>query len=403
LGRRYHFHAAGVAYAVTTMVLVLGAINGQNNLLFWLFGLGVAGLIVSGVLSGGMLMQLEIEREAPDTAAVGEQVVIRYRVHNRSRVFPAFALTVEEIGSVRAGRFRGTWPGRLSAPQAYAAYVPARGSVVVEARAGALRRGIATLGPVRVGTMFPFGLTKKSKTFYQEGQVLVRPCAAPLRPGIIEGLSGRGELGAVLRRVRGGEEFHSLREYVHGDSPRVVAWRITARLGYAVVREMASRPSRRLWIMLDLRGAEEEACERALAIAAALCVRGYESGLEPGLAVTGGGVLEHARGGRRHLELVLDMLGRLRIGPTLGEGLTLLPPAAYAHDAFVVVQAGEEDGSLPTPAAMRVRVEDASAYSTPGVLDWRAIIDPDARATTPGLWRSAAVRLRAALGGQEAA
>jgi len=64
LGRNYHFHSPGLVYAVTTMVLVMGAINGQNNLLFWLFGLGVAGLLISGILSGGSLMRLDIEREA---------------------------------------------------------------------------------------------------------------------------------------------------------------------------------------------------------------------------------------------------------------------------------------------------------------------------------------------------
>ena len=36
--RRYHFHFPGVLFAVVTLLLGIGAINSQNNLLFLLFG-----------------------------------------------------------------------------------------------------------------------------------------------------------------------------------------------------------------------------------------------------------------------------------------------------------------------------------------------------------------------------
>ena len=51
VGRRYLFHAPGITYAVTTIVLILGAINGQNNFLFALFGLATGGLVISGFFS----------------------------------------------------------------------------------------------------------------------------------------------------------------------------------------------------------------------------------------------------------------------------------------------------------------------------------------------------------------
>jgi uncharacterized protein (DUF58 family) len=399
LGRRYHFHSAGVAYAVTTMVLVIGAINGQNNLLFWLFGLGVAGLIVSGVLSGGSLMRLEIEREAPAASGVGDEVVIRYRVRNRSRVFPAFGLTIEELASVRGGRFSGDWSGRLSAPVAFAAYVPARGSVVVEARAGALKRGTATLGPVRIWTTFPFGLTKKSKSFFQESTVLVRPRLAPLRPGIVEGVLGRGDLGSVLRKSRGGEEFYSLREYSQGDSLRSVAWRSTARLGYAVVREMASRPSRHLWIALDFGDAGEIECERAVSVAAALAVRAVDAGLEPGLAVSGR-VFEAARGGRRHLAHLLDSLGGMDVHwlREHARELAALDPSVYRQDAFIVVQAGSS-ASGADGAARAFFVGDSSGFLETG---WTPIIAAG-NDDRNGLARRIGSFLGAALGRKEGA
>jgi len=356
------------------MVLVLGAVNGQNNLLFWLFGLGVGGLIVSGVLSGGALMGLEIERESAETISVGDDLILRYRVTNRSRVFPAFGLVIEELVSARGGTLIGTWLGRLWAPVAFAPYVPARGFAIVETRVKALKRGPVMLGPVRVWTTFPFGLTKKSKTFYQESEVLVRPRVAPLRPGALEGLIGKGEQGATLRKSRVGEEFYSLREYAPGDSLRSVAWRSTARLGHAVVREMALRPSRRLWIVLDLGGGEPDV-ERVLSVAGALCVRAIDAGLEPGLALAGGRVLEPARGGRRHAAYLLDGLGGLDVGwaqAHMGE-LPLMPPGAYAQDAFIVVDGGGAGGALPKPGARRVDANDPAIVTTSE--PWSAMIE----------------------------
>src|SRR5207247_2555525 len=123
--------------------------------------------------------------------------------------------------------------------------------------------------------------------------------------------------------------FYSLREYVQGDSLRAVAWRSTARLGYAVVREMASRPSRHLWVVLDLDGNEQQV-ERVLSVAAAVCVRALDAGLEPGIALAGGRVLEPARGGRRHTGGLLDTLGRVEAAWLREHGgeLALMPPAA---------------------------------------------------------------------------
>jgi uncharacterized protein (DUF58 family) len=399
LGRRYHFHSPGVAYAITTMVLVIGAINGQNNLLFWLFGLGVGGLIVSGILSGGALMRLTIERETPSPTSVGDQVVIRYRVSNRSRIFPAFGLVIEEMGPAKRGKLGATWPKRLTAPAAFVPYVPARGSVVVEARVGALRRGPVTLGPMRISTTFPFGLAKKSMAFYQNTEFLVRPRMAPLKPGIIDGVSGRGEAGSRLRKTRGGEEFYSLREYVPGDSMRAVAWRSTARRGHAVVREMASRPSRRLWVVMELSGLEDREVERVVSVAGAVCLRALDAGLEPGLALAGGRVLEPARSGRRHITYLLDSLGRLDVGWVLGNSdqLAMLGSSAHLQDAFVAVDGGSSASQSAIKAALRISVEDGANYSSTEK-EWKAVIEGAGTKAGEGIWRGAADLVRRATG-----
>ncbi len=257
----------------------------------------------------------------------------------------------------------------------------------MEARAGALRRGPVTLGPVRISTTFPFGLAKKSMAFYQNTEFLVRPRLAPLKPGIIDGVSGRGEAGSRLKKTRGGEEFYALREYLPGDSLRAVAWRSTARRGHAVVREMASRPSRRLWVVMDLAGLEDRAVERVISVAGALCVRALDAGLEPGLALAGGRVLEPARSGRRHIAYLHDSLARLDVGWVVehSDQLTLIGSSSHVQDAFVAIDGGGGSQSH-TKAAVRISVDDGANFSPTGK-EWSAVIEAAGSKATGGWWR----------------
>lgn len=312
VGRRYHAHFPGVVYVVTTLVLVLGALNGQNNLLFALFGLAVGGLIVSGILSGANLIGISVERLPPAHGAVGEPLFVRYRVSNRNWLIGAFGVTIEELEeSRRARRKRGAPPlaGRLHSPlRVFAAYVPARGSIIVEARALGLRRGIAELRRFRAISTFPFGLTKKSVLFEQLHSVRVRPRPAPVRSGLLRAGGGGTPRGGRLQRWRGGDEFWALREFSPGDSLRSVAWRPSARMGQVLVRDMARASARRFWIELDVEGADPQMTERAICIAAGLFAQAHQVGCPVGLRESRGIVLAPIRSGRSHLGEALDAL-----------------------------------------------------------------------------------------------
>jgi uncharacterized protein (DUF58 family) len=370
VGRRYHFHGGGIAYAITTVILVIGAVNAQNNLLFWLFGVGVAGLIISGLLSGGSLMGLAVERETPHTGTVGDDIIVRYTLHNRSRVFPAYGITIEEIEQSKRGG--SSWAGRVTRPVAFASYIPPRGSVVVEARCTGCKRGPLKFGPLLAWTTFPFGLTKKSVTFYQDGKVALRPWVAPVREGALRAASGSGDSGSASRPARTGDEFYSLREFVYGDSLKSVAWRSSARAGHALVREMAVRPSRRVWITLAF-GDDERANEQVISVAAGLVTQAARSGHEPGLAVRGGPILEPPRAGRR-TERLMDQLAVLETRAVAGgTGVTI-------GDGSVVVS-----GSGEVTGPGQVFVTDASIYTPGAQPSWQPEYGKVEK-QAPGLW-----------------
>lgn len=280
VGRRYHFHVPGVAYAATVIVIVLGAINGQNNVLFWLFGIGVAGLLLSGLLSGAALMGLELSRDVPRVGAVGEPVEVRYTLRNRNRLVPAFALLIEELPDDPDDD--PTWPACLAPFAGACPHVPARGRAACRAVVVPASRGRCTFRRVRVSTTFPFGLTRKSVTFEQPAEVLVRPRVPAVDPEVLRRPAGRGQGGRAVRRGRSGDEFFSLREYIPGDSTRRIAWRASARLARPVVRELAERPGRRIWI--TPRYAEDSPlAEPVIEAAAGLVQAALAAGYEPGV------------------------------------------------------------------------------------------------------------------------
>ena len=221
-GRRYLFHAPGITYAVTSMVLILGAINGQNNLLFAIFGLAVGGLIISGLISGANLMGVRVSRLTSLEGRCGETATIRYAVRNANRFIPAFGLLVEELPSPDAGH------GRLSRIAALALHVPAGRSVIVEASPTCLARGPVRLRRFRVTSTFPFGLTRKSVELECDEEVLVLPAIAQPVGDPVRRAAGDRFSRADRSASRQGDEFHSLREYAEGDPMRSVAWRASA-------------------------------------------------------------------------------------------------------------------------------------------------------------------------------
>ncbi|MFG0327693.1 MAG: DUF58 domain-containing protein [Phycisphaerales bacterium JB037] len=342
---------------MTTGFLAIGAVNSQNNLLFFAFGLAVAGLLVSGFISGSGLMGIRIERLAQETVEADEVTTMRYRVSNRNRFMPAFGLSIHERGDRRGGlESRGF--GRAIA---FVDRVRAGETVIAEARVRPASRGLAELDVMEVTSTFPFGIVRKTIRRSQPEQVLVLPARLRLGRSVVDRLFGRAEHDTAGSSRRGvSNELWGLREYVPGDAARSIAWRPSARLDQVVVRQTAEPNAARVRIVLDVRpqpGVGEQARERAIALAAAigrrLAARGLPTRLEilgdggvPGgwvtgtfarelerlalldLAALGSGGGEDGPAGRDALEVVVTS-GSGAVGERAGR--IVLPAEAIAH------------------------------------------------------------------------
>lgn len=301
VGRRYLLHGPGFTYCITTVVLILGAINGQNNLLFAIFGLAAGGLIISGILSGANLMGVRVERLPAREGAVGSSAGLRYRVHNANRWVPAISLLVEEIDLQRRSA------GRLASARGFAASVRARESVIVEAAPACLARGPVRLARFRVTSTFPFGLTRKSVELDDPQELLVLPRVATVLGEPLRVSRGERWAASVARASRDGDEFHSLREYASGDAVRSVAWRASARVEPLLVRVDATRRAGRVLIAFDASD-DRASQERMISAAAGLCLYAHRTGRDFAVAGPGSGLLVSFGAGPSHVRAALRAL-----------------------------------------------------------------------------------------------
>ena len=75
--RRYHLGLPALAYVGLTILVGLAAVNRQNNLLFWILGVMLSGLLVSGLVSGIMMQSLRVRRLVAGHSLVGEPLTVR--------------------------------------------------------------------------------------------------------------------------------------------------------------------------------------------------------------------------------------------------------------------------------------------------------------------------------------
>jgi uncharacterized protein (DUF58 family) len=363
--RQYHFAVGGVLYVAVTTLLMLGALNSQNNLLFAAMGVSIGGLVISGFLSGSALLGIRVERISTSDAQVGRPLTIRYRVHNKNRLVPAFALVVEECQARKTTR-KSSWRHHFAVPRACIAHLGPGQSVECEAQVWPTRRGTVSLESIRVWSTFPIGIAKKSITEHVDpDEVVVRPLVVAIREAILRKTDGTSRSGRQpSRRAGQGDEFFSLREYQPGDPIRQIAWRATARTGDVLVTQPASPVPDRLRVVVRLSpDAQSHADnERAIALAASVISRAARDATMVGLSVPQFSVELPPGSGRRNADHLLDELGRLDLTTPFTPGPTPDQPTQGSRDSVIVVYADRESPPLDIHHARHIRADAADEW-----------------------------------------
>jgi uncharacterized protein (DUF58 family) len=116
-----------------------------------------------------------------------------------------------------------------------------------------LRSGTRELGPTLVARRSRLGLLRLRTIAIAGGTIAILPhTSTPERRAALTHRSLCEELGVRPKPARGeGSEFESLREYVHGDDPRHVDWRASARRGRLVVRHFQTERRHTVIVAVD--------------------------------------------------------------------------------------------------------------------------------------------------------
>lgn len=283
------------------------------------------------------LRKLSGGRWHPANCVEGAPVDIVLAVRNPGR----FAIRLLEVYDAL--------PPRLArnAPYAVLPRLPGGGERELGYRIANPLRGVYRIGPARAATGFPLGLVRAEADIEAADTWLwVYPRLFALETFPYSGETRRTWMRAISPHAGGEDDFAGVREYRHGDSPRHVHWRASARHGELIVREYQRVAATTLSVLIDLSAGSvhgeggETTLEYAVRIAGS-CVR---HALAQGHAAQILGLAAEVRHGGPwrsvdDMEAVLRFLAALEAdGATpFGPAASQLADAVPAHSTVLAV------------------------------------------------------------------
>lgn len=337
----------GLFYIGVWGFLLLVGVYQQINLILLVAGLAAGPIFASWFASAGMLRGLRIRRRVPPYVFAGGPLRIDYTLENSRRWTAALALTVEDamvpVDRVVSGFDRPS-------PRVFFARVPGRGLQRLRWQGPSPRRGKYRFGAIEVVTRSPFGLLERRVTHTEAETLTVYPMVGQLarRWHILQREAAETKQGQRHDRTVQQQEYHGLRDYRPGDSPRWIHWRTSARVAKPMVKEFEQQHEQDLAILIDpwlprskVTPEQRETLEEVVRFAATLCLETCRhSGRRLLLGWTGAtpSVIQGPASVKLLHEL-LEQLAMLRPS-TQGQLATLfdaLPPSTMRESIIIVV------------------------------------------------------------------
>lgn len=237
----------GLAFAITTIVMLAGSANYNNSLGYLLSFLLISLALVSMLHAFHNMHGLRVTLGRIEPVFVGEKASVPIIIHN-DRAIARHTLTISH--SPRSA-------GRKHTDMVMTdTRVSARNSITVHIPVAAKQRGFLSLGRMVLSTRYPLGL------FYAwsilklryNGVVYPRPGGdQPLPLDTIEATEQGNASGT------GQDDFDGFRNYVPGDSPRRLYWKAEAREQGLMVKQFNGGASGHLLLHWnDVRATDTE-------------------------------------------------------------------------------------------------------------------------------------------------
>jgi len=282
---------AGLAFALTLLLLLVASINFQLNLGYALTFLLAGSALASMHMAHGSLRGLTLHARPPQAVFAGDRA--------------SLDIVVTNPGAARHGLGFGVQPLQGASVLAFAE-VDAQGQSSVSIGFLAEYRGRVNLPLLRIESRFPFGLFRAWSLWRPAGHLWVYP--RPEQPPAPLPSAGMVAGSTLPARSAQGGEFDGLRPWRRGDSLRQVAWKKMARNGELISREGRESARRQLW--LDWSQTRQANTEQSLSRLAAWVLLADGQGLAYGLRLPDQ-ELPPGNGGP-HLQAALQALAEWR-------------------------------------------------------------------------------------------
>lgn len=243
----YHLHRRnvyilptkqGLIFANLLMLMLIGAINYNNNLAYLMTFLLASLSVVAILHTYRNLLQLTISAGHIEPRFVGEMLTIPLRIDNRSG---PTRLAIEL-------QFPGEDASVLDINPHHQQYV--------ELETVPTHRGRHVLDRFTIATRFPLGLFRAWANVHLQHTYLVYP-----RPAAIYQLPANSHYKLKVSGDQGvgADDFAGLRQYHKGDSLRHIHWKAAARQQGLLTKQFGGDRSEELWLDWDsLAGVDVE-------------------------------------------------------------------------------------------------------------------------------------------------
>jgi uncharacterized protein (DUF58 family) len=278
----------------------------------------VAALLLLAIALSGLahrlLPRLVAVRREGETARVNrfEPLTVRLSVVNRSMLPVRTVLVSDEPGGLRP-----------TSATSFLVSLGPRESRVLAWTAEAHERGEFHAGPVTVSGPGLLGLRPWQRTLKAPLRVIAYPAVRPLTLVHRRGLAS-GAIASASRLDEDVTRYRSLREYVPGDEPRRISWKVSARLGALYSVEYAPSLTVPALVLLDLAESHypvarrQPMIERAVEMAASLVT--HFAGLKQPVGLVAAAGIPGREGfpalplrvGPGHAVAILEMLALVR-------------------------------------------------------------------------------------------
>jgi len=220
---------AGLAFAVSLLLMLIGSINYQLSLGYMMTFLLAGTATVAMLHTYRNLVHVRIEAGKVEDAFAGDEAYFHLHLHNPGH-YERIALEV--VGGRRIVHCD----------------VPPRDSTEVRIALPSERRGWLALPRLVVRTQYPLGLYSAWSYAHLDMRALIypRPDRSQLPPPEIAATPG-----SAAQSGPGSDDFHGLRGYHAGDSLRHIAWKAAAHSDTLLTKLFTGHGAAELWLDYD--------------------------------------------------------------------------------------------------------------------------------------------------------